>query len=171
MTYKEVIDTLEEMRSRFDSGFSTSDRKLIDSIHSLIFGKRVVNTYCKDCWRDAYILVFNKLKKMGQMPKEAEYVITPGEVLHVFGSQTYFTGAIETSVAEDYLKRYPKRISIFSKYPEDWEARINASNNVKKRPGTNTSTETDTALDCTSDAKKADEAKPVRTKRAYRRRK
>lgn len=57
------------------------------------------------------------------MPKEKEYVLRAGVVMHVFGTDIYRVGAVETEEAEQYLKRYPKQIVKFSKFPSDWEQR------------------------------------------------
>lgn len=113
------------MRSRFKSGFSLSDRTFINQVHKLVFGKRVVNTSCSDCWRDAYILTYNKLKKMGQLPKEKDYIIRNGCIMSIFGTNITRTGAnATTEEAEQYLKRFPQQIKIFSRYPSDWKERI-----------------------------------------------
>lgn len=123
MTYEEVINRLEDMRSRYDVGFSTSDRDLLEYLNFLLFNRRITNKSCGDCYRDSYLIIRTKLKTMNTLP-EYEYMLNKGEVLHEFGSSEYYVNGVEPEVAEAYLKKYPQNISMFEKFPADWEDRI-----------------------------------------------
>lgn len=127
MSYEVAMSQLEEMRSRFDSGFSSSDKAVIETLYSEICGKRVRNTGCKDCWRDAYIEVRRKLKILGTMPKKPNYVLKAGVVLQEPGVNKFYTlGNCPDEVAERYLAKFPQFINQFETYPLDYESRVKA---------------------------------------------
>jgi len=126
-SYQETLRTLEEMRSRYDSGFSSSDQAIIEQLYSEVCGKRVRNTGCRDCWRDAYIETMLKLKQLGAMPKKANYVLKPGIVLQEPGKNKFYAlNNCPDEVAERYLAKFPQHISMFEVYPTDWESRVKA---------------------------------------------
>ena len=125
MSYEVAMSTLKEMRSRFDSGFSSSDKVIIEHLYSEVCNKRVRNTGCKDCWRDAYIEVRRKLKILGTMPKKPNYVLKAGVVLHEPGTSQFYTlSNCPDEVAERYLGKYPHFINQFETYPLDYETRV-----------------------------------------------
>ena len=127
MSYERAMTTLEEMRSRFDSGFSSSDKAVIEQLYAQICGKSVRNTRCKDCWRDAFIEVRIKLKKLGTMPKKPNYILKAGVVLQEPGDNKFYTLAnCPDEVAERYLGKYPQYINQFETYPLDYESRVKA---------------------------------------------
>ena len=115
------------MRSRYDSGFSSSDKAVIETLYAQICGKRVRNSGCKDCWRDAYIETMVQLKKLGQMPKKPNYVLKAGVVLQVPGINKFYTlNNCPDEVAENYLAKFPQYINQFETYPLDYESRVKA---------------------------------------------
>lgn len=124
--YNEVMSLLDEMRIRYNDGFSSSDRLKLDNLHVLLFNTPIKNRNCSDCYRDAYVLIYNKLKKEGQMPKKSEYILKTGVVLKMFGSNKVFINAVDTEYAETYLKQFPQQIKKFAVYPENWEERVAA---------------------------------------------
>lgn len=127
MSYEVAMSQLEEMRSRFDSGFSSSDKAVIETLYSEICGKRVKNTGCRDCWRDAFIEVRSKLKRLGTMPKNPNYVLKAGVVLQEPGVNKFYTlGNCPDEVAERYLAKFPQFINQFETYPLDYESRVKA---------------------------------------------
>ena len=126
-TYEETLKTLEEMRSRFSSGFSSSDRAKIDVLYLLVCGKRVRNTGCGDCYRDAFIETRLKLKQLGNMPKKPNYILKAGVVLHKPGTSKFYTlNNVPDEAAEEWLGEFPHDISNFETYPTDWESRVKA---------------------------------------------
>ena len=126
-TYEETLKTLEEMRSRFSSGFSSSDRAKIDELYLLVCGKRVRNTGCGDCYRDAFIETRLKLKQLGNMPKKPNYILKAGVVLHKPGTSKFYTlNNVPDEAAEEWLGEFPHDISNFETYPTDWESRVKA---------------------------------------------
>ena len=131
--YEQIMTRLGDMRVRFDAGFSSSDRELLEELNQQFFGKRITHTGCGDCYRDAYVIIYNKLKREGNMPKVSEYRIRPGEVVHFFGESEYYTLDVSSEVAERCLRKNPADIIKFDRYPEDWEKRISDAKETKKR--------------------------------------
>lgn len=125
--YEKTLKTLEEMRSRFESGFSSSDREKIEYLYLTICSKRVRNTGCRDCYRDAYIEIRSKLKRLGTMPKKANYVLKAGAIIHPQGTSKFYSlNNCPDNVAEEWLAKYPSEISKFETFPTDWESRVKA---------------------------------------------
>ena len=124
LNYDDTINQLEEMRIRYDDGFSVSDRALLENLNQIVFGKVITKTGCSDCYRDAYILIYNKLKALGEMPTPSNYKLKAGMLIHTFNSPNFYTLEIPDEVAEDYLRTNPSNIREFQRYPADWEERI-----------------------------------------------
>lgn len=130
--YERTIERLEEMRSRYNDGFSPSDRTYLEALNFRLFNKPITLTGCSDCYRDAYVLIFNKLKKDKKMPAEANYILKSGALLHEFGTSEYYSHRVSDEVAEYFLKKDPENIRLFGKFPPDWKERINKSKTEKK---------------------------------------
>lgn len=125
-SYEETLEKLEEMRSRFDTGFSSSDKEIIEYLYLRICGKRVRNTGCKDCWRDAYIETRTKLKTQKVM-KSTNYTLKAGAIIHPQGTSKFYSlNNIPDDVAENWLGQFPKDIIKFETFPTDWESRVAA---------------------------------------------
>ena len=122
--YQDTMNRLEEMRSRYDDGFSSSDRQFLDRLYYSLFVKAITKTGCSDCYRDAYILCVNKLKRLKSMPKKPNYILKAGAMIHPVGTSKFYTNPIKDEVAEDWLSKYPGQIGMFAEYPEDWEERV-----------------------------------------------
>ena len=113
------------MKSRFNDGFSSKDRAIIDHLYFFIFGKEVTNKGCSDCYRDAYILIRTKLKTLGVMPTKSNYTLKAGAMIHPVGTSKFYTNPLPSdAVAEEFLSKFPEQIGIFASYPEDWEERV-----------------------------------------------
>lgn len=130
--YENVISRLEEMRDRYKIGFSPSDREFLEKLNYRLFHKIITQTGCSDCYRDAYLIIRNKLKTLNAMPVEANYILKNGILLHEFGTSEYYTHDVSDEVAEYFLKKNPADISLFQKYPEDWRTRISKKPVEKK---------------------------------------
>ena len=138
VSYEETLKALEEMRSRFDSGFSSSDKAQIEKLYLLICGKRVRNTGCHDCYRDAYIETRTKLKKLGHMPKNPNYILKAGAIIHPQGTSKFYSlGNIPDEVAEEWLGKFPNDINKFETSPPDWQSRVQARKEGKVAEPTN----------------------------------
>lgn len=117
---------MSEMKSRFQSGFSSSDRLLLDSLHRLLFGKEITNTGCSDCYRDAYVIINTTLKKRKTMPEKPNYVLKAGALIHPAGTSNFYVNPIPDEVAEEHLSKYPSEVNKFAHLPTDWEDRVAA---------------------------------------------
>lgn len=127
MEYQEVIRRLEEMESRYNDGFSFTDRDFLENIHYTLFGKVITNKGCGDCYRDAYMLIKIKLKRDKSMPKEPDYKLKAGAIIQFFGeSKVYTNSSLTNEVAERYISLNPNNIAMFAKYPEDYNDRVAA---------------------------------------------
>lgn len=125
-SYEDTMLQMSEMKSRFQSGFSSSDRLLLDSLHRLLFGKEITNTGCSDCYRDAYVIIYNHLKKSKTMPEKPNYVLKAGALIHPAGTSNFYVNPIPDEVAEEHLSKYPSEVNKFAHLPTDWEDRVAA---------------------------------------------
>lgn len=125
-SYEEIMLQLSEMKSRFQSGFSSPDRLLLDSLHRLLFGKEITNTGCSDCYRDAYVIINTTLKKRKTMPEKPNYVLKAGALIHPAGTSSFYVNPIPDEVAEEHLSKYPSEVNKFAHLPSDWEDRVAA---------------------------------------------
>ena len=83
-----------------------------------ILGKPVRNTSCKDCYRDAFIEISCKLKRLGTMPKEKKFYLRAGVLLH-FGGKMYVNENLTDDIAMDALNDNFKRRDLFQKVPDN----------------------------------------------------
>ncbi len=125
MTYEEAKQRLSEMESRFDDGFSSLDRMYLDSLYFALFGKEITNKGCSNCYRDAFIEISVKLKKIKDMPKKSEFVLKAGAVITFFGEPRCYTNANMTDEAAlRFLSNNPRNECLFEKLPANWKERI-----------------------------------------------
>jgi len=128
--YEELMNRLSEMRSRFDKGFSPSDRAYIERLYASLLNKKVRKSGCSDCYRDAYIELYHYLKNEGKMPNRPNYVLKAGVVIHPKGTNEFYANTnIPDEIAEAHLAQHPNAINDFLFYPSDYLARIEARKN------------------------------------------
>lgn len=128
MTYEEALLIVNELRGRFESGFSISDKEMIETLYREVLRKVFKRTNCQDCYRDALIEVYNYLKTEKKMKAKCLYVLLAGVIIQDFANGKVYTNAnLTDEVAEGYLKRFPKQIKMFQSYPEDWETRCGSA--------------------------------------------
>jgi len=126
-SYEETMASLSEMKSRFQSGFSSSDRLFLDKLHRLMFGSEITNTGCSDCYRDAYAIIYSTLKKNKEMPKTPNYILKGGAIIHPVGTSRFYTNPLPSDdIAEEFLSKFPNEINKFAQFPADWEERVAA---------------------------------------------
>jgi len=125
----EVVNILEELRGR--SAFSSSDKAQIESLYNIVLGRSFLRTSCNDCYHDAVIEMYLYLKKNGKMKEKSSYTLKNGVLLQLeFGKGDFYTNAnLTDEVAETYLAKNPKSITLFAGYPNDWENRVKQRNN------------------------------------------
>ena len=130
------------MKSHIDSGFSCKEKQYIESIYIRLFNKPMQKrSGCQDCYRDAFVIIYNKLKTMTEMPKESPYRLKAGVVASSFGSSDFYVLDMPEEAAEKWLHEFPERINQFQKYPEDWKDRVNARFASNKQEAEQTETE------------------------------
>ncbi len=124
MEYREALSIVDELRTHFDSGFSSSDKEAIQNLYREVLRKEFKPTNCQDCYRDALIEVYNYLKREGKMKVKCLYALLAGVIIQDFAAGKIYTNAnLTDEVAENYLKRFPKQISMFGTFPKDWQER------------------------------------------------
>lgn len=122
MTYKEATAKVEELKARFDSHFDATDKAVIETLYFEVTRKRLVPTTCQQCYHDALIEIYLKLKKEKAMPKTCNYALKAGFII---SCPDFYHGKIFTNenltdkVAHEYLTKYPHMESYFQKIPSD----------------------------------------------------
>lgn len=121
MTYEEAVVKAEELKGRFDSPFSASDKTTIETLYSEVTRKRFVPTTCQQCYHDALIEIYLKLKKEKAMPKKCNYRMKAGFII---SCPDFYNGKIFTNenltdkVAKEYLDKFPKMEGYFQEIPD-----------------------------------------------------
>lgn len=124
-TIEEVRSRLDQMKSHFRSGFSSMEQEYLETIYLWIFRKSLPKRMgCQDCYRDAFIMIQNKLKSLTEMPVQSAYKLKAGVVASSFGSSDFYVLDMPEEAAEKWLHEFPDRINQFQKYPDDWQDRI-----------------------------------------------
>lgn len=126
MEYADAIALLEDMKSRFEDGFSSSDRCVLEELHRELFNRGISNKGCGDCYRDAYVIIYKRLKETKTMPKaKSLYTLKAGAILRRPGDNRFYANPLPNDeIPEKYLADYPQNINLFASYPNDWEARV-----------------------------------------------
>lgn len=125
MTYEETMTRLKEMESRYQDGFSSLDRSLLDNLYFNIFGREITNRGCSDCYRDAYMEILIYLKRNKAMPKKSDFVLKAGAIITFFGEPKCYSNAnITDEAALRFLALNPSNEKLFEKLPEDWKSRL-----------------------------------------------
>lgn len=122
MTYEEATAKVGELKARFDSPFDATDKAVIETLYLEVTRKRFVPTTCQQCYHDALIEIYLKLKKEKAMPKTCNYAMKAGFII---SCPDFYHGKIFTNenltdkVAHEYLTKYPHMESYFQKIPSD----------------------------------------------------
>ena len=67
MTFDSAVILIDELRARIETGFSNQDKEAIVSLYKEVLYKDFVRTSCSDCYKDAFIEIYNYVKKEGKM--------------------------------------------------------------------------------------------------------
>ncbi len=125
MTYEETMTRLKEMESRYQDGFSSLDRSLLDSLYFNIFCREITNRGCSDCYRDAYMEILIYLKRNKAMPKKSDFVLKPGAIITFFGEPKCYSNAnITDEAALRFLAMNPSNEKLFEHLPDGWKSRL-----------------------------------------------
>ena len=114
------------MRGRFDAGFSSSDRLFINDMSVVVLSKCVRNSSCSDCYRDAFLEIYHKLKMLGTMPKEKKFVLRAGVLLH-FNGKMYVNENLTDDIAVAAISDNVGRKDLFQKFPDNLDELIAAN--------------------------------------------
>lgn len=120
------MERLSEMRDRFDAGFSSSDRLFINDMSVVVLSKCVRNSSCSDCYRDAFLEIYHKLKMLGTMPKEKKFVLRAGVLLH-FNGKMYVNENLTDDIAVAAISDNVGRKDLFQKFPDNLDELIAAN--------------------------------------------
>ena len=137
MTYEEATAKVGKLKERFDSSFDATDKAVIETLYFEVTRKRFVPTSCQQCYHDALIEIYLKLKKEKAMPKQCNYVMKAGFII---SCPDFYHGKIFTNenltdkVAYEYLTKDPQMEKYFQKIPsqELIENKQPAGSNKKK---------------------------------------
>lgn len=136
MTYKEAREKVEDLKRRFDSPFSSSDKETIEHLYTEVLRKRFVHTSCQQCFHDALIEIYLTLKKTGKMPKKCNYRMRAGFIISCpdfYGGKIFTNENLSDKVAKEYLDKYPNMEDYFQKIPDE-ELIENKGDKKKKSP-------------------------------------
>lgn len=114
------------MRDRFDAGFSSSDRLFINDMSVVVLSKCVRNSSCSDCYRDAFLEIYHKLKMLGTMPKEKKFVLRAGVLLH-FNGKMYVNENLTDDIAVAAISDNVGRKDLFQKFPDNLDELVAAN--------------------------------------------
>lgn len=120
------MERLSEMRDRFDAGFSSSDRLFINDMSVVVLSKCVRNSSCSDCYRDAFLEIYHKLKMLGTMPKEKKFVLRAGVLLH-FNGKMYVNENLTDDIAVSSIADNEGRKDLFQKFPDNLDELVAAN--------------------------------------------
>lgn len=134
LTYDEAIRLLEDMKGRFNDGFSSLDHSIIEQLYGKVLNRVFTRTGCNDCYRDAYVLIYSTLKRTKEMPnRKSQYILKAGALLRKPGSNKFYANPLPNDeVPESYLAEFPSQINLFASYPPDWEERVKARKEGRK---------------------------------------
>lgn len=126
MEYSEAVTLLDDMKSRFQDGFSSSDKSVLEALHRTLFGKEIKNKACGECYKDAFVLINLELRKLKTMPKpKSNYTLKAGAMIRRPGeNRAYINPLPNDEIPEKFLADFPQEIIRFAGFPPDWEARV-----------------------------------------------
>jgi hypothetical protein len=122
MTVEEAYTKIEELKGRFDSPFSNSDKESIKELYYEVLGKTFVPTSCQQCYHDALIEVYVYLKKNGKMAEKCNYRLKAGAIIccpNFNNGEVYCNDNLTDEVAAEYLEQFPEQESLFQQLPEE----------------------------------------------------
>lgn len=122
MELSEAKQILKELRGRFDSPYSSSDKSTIEDLYFEVLGKSFRPTSCQQCYHDAVIEMYCYIKKNNSMAEKSNYRLKAGVIINCpnfQGGKIYTNDNLTDKVASDFLKMFPEQVSIFQKVPAE----------------------------------------------------
>lgn len=118
-----MIRAVEELKGRINA-LTATDKARVAAIYEQVFGRPFRRGGCGDCYRDALIEIYHRLKKQGNMNK-CNYRLKNGPVLRSPSFPEIVTNDnLTDKLAEKFLRENSARIGFFATYPDDWQERI-----------------------------------------------
>ena len=121
MTYEEAKNETERLREAYDRSYTDTEKRRIALLYREVTGKDFQPTTCQQCYHDAVIEVYLYLKNNKTMAKKCNYRLRAGFIISCpdfQGGKIYTNDNLTDTVAEAYLKKYPKQEKMFQKLPE-----------------------------------------------------
>lgn len=121
MTYDEAVTEIKRLREGYDKPYPQSDKDRIERLYYEVLGKTFRPTSCQQCYHDAVIEIYLHLKREKTMAKKCNYRMKAGFIISCpdfRNGRIYTNDNLTDEVAREFLKKYPKRESCFSKMPD-----------------------------------------------------
>ena len=122
MELSEAKQILKELRGRFDSPYSSSDKSTIEDLYFEVLGKTFRPTSCQQCYHDAVIEMYCYIKKNNSMAEKSNYRLKAGVIINCpnfQGGKIHTNDNPTAKVASDFLTMFPEQVSIFQKVPAE----------------------------------------------------
>ena len=137
MTYEEATVKVGELKARFDRAFDATDKAVIETLYFDVTRKRFVPTTCQQCYHDALIEIYLKLKKEKAMPKTCNYAKKAGFNIYcpdLYHGKNITNENLTDKEAHEYQTKYPQMEKYFQKIPSEAliENKQPADSNKKK---------------------------------------
>lgn len=139
MELSEAKQILKELRGRFDSPYSTSDKSTIEDLYFEVLGKTFRPTSCQQCYHDAVIEIYCYIKKNNSMAEKSNYRLKAGVIINCpnfQGGKIYTNDNLTDKVAREFLKMFPEQSSIFQKMPAEKPKTPKDGNKKAEKPKT-----------------------------------
>lgn len=139
MELSEAKQILKELRGRFDSPYSSSDKSTIEDLYFEVLGKSFRPTSCQQCYHDAVIEMYCYIKKNNSMAEKSNYRLKAGVIINCpnfQGGKIYTNDNLTDKVASDFLKMFPEQVSIFQKVPAEKPKTPKNGNKKAEKPKT-----------------------------------
>ena len=121
MELAEVKKTIEDLKGRFDTPFSSSDKSTIENLYYEVIGKTFVPTSCQQCYHDGLIEIYHYIKKNGKMAEKLNYRLKAGAIINCpafMSGKVFSNDNLTDDVAEKFLKQFPDNVELFQKIPK-----------------------------------------------------
>lgn len=139
MELSEAKQILKELRGRFDSPYSSSDKSTIEDLYFEVLGKTFRPTSCQQCYHDAVIEMYCYIKKNNSMAEKSNYRLKAGVIINCpnfQGGKIYTNDNLTDKVASDFLKMFPEQVRIFQKVPAEKPKTPKNGNKKAEKPKT-----------------------------------
>lgn len=121
MELAEVKKTIEDLKGRFDTPFSSSDKSTIENLYYEVIGKTFVPTSCQQCYHDGLIEIYHYIKNNGKMAEKINYRLKAGAIINCpafMSGKVFSNDNLTDDVAEKFLKQFPDNVELFQKIPK-----------------------------------------------------